>query len=87
MTYNIGYDLDKPDQNYAALTAYLTKIGAVRVLESQWVVRSDLKPLELLNAITAGGKVGSSDRLLVGEMPRAAWRNLLISTEKMQVLS
>lgn len=39
MRYVISYDLDKPGQNYTAVTNALEKSGAKRVLFSQWVLR------------------------------------------------
>ena len=87
MLYCISYDLDRPNQNYAAVSAYLTRIGAVRVLESQWAVTSNRSAVDLCNDIVAGGKLGDSDRLLVSEMNRnTAWRNLLVNNPAMQAL-
>lgn len=39
MLYLISYDLIKPGKDYAALIDELKKLGAKRILLSQWVVR------------------------------------------------
>jgi hypothetical protein len=38
--YVVSYDLSKPEQEYPHLLDYLRLIGARRLLDSQWIVRS-----------------------------------------------
>lgn len=46
-TLLIGYDLDKPDQDYSDLIAAIKKLGAWwHHLDSTWLVKSDLTPKE-----------------------------------------
>lgn len=39
-SYLLTYDLFRPGQNYPALITALTNAGAVRILQSTWVLRS-----------------------------------------------
>jgi hypothetical protein len=75
--YWIGYDLDKPGQDYSDLLARLRALGAVRVLKSDWLLgHNSTTPEQIRNDLQRF--LDSNDRIIVGELRNnAAWRNLL----------
>jgi hypothetical protein len=77
MRYLISYDLRAPGKNYEPLWKALRELGALRVLESEWVVRrTDTTPMGLATYVTQF--MDDNDRLLVTEMPdNYAYRALL----------
>lgn len=78
--YLISYDLDKPGKDYKDLLAFLRQIGATRILESVWLLKSNLSHEALRDQIRANGRMDSSDRILVaGLSGAAAWYNLMVS--------
>jgi hypothetical protein len=80
--YLISYDINEKDKaEYAGLWAHLRKIGATKILYSEWVVKGnkddagsiydDIVPL-----------IRPKDRLLVQEVTfNAAWDKLLIADD------
>jgi hypothetical protein len=83
--YLISYDLDKPGQNYDRVTARLKQHGAVRVLLSQWALKTTWSAIQLRDDLQANG-IDSSDRLLVTEL-RGEWAfsNVLASEQFKQI--
>jgi hypothetical protein len=81
--YLISYDLDRPGpQNYDRLIARLQKLGATRILYSQWLLkfRANAAALEsdLMNYIDP-----ATDTFLVTALTRdTAWHNLMISDDE-----
>ena len=74
-TLLIGYDLDKPDQDYSDLIAAIKKLGAWwHHLDSTWLVKSDLTPKEARDLLAK--HIGDSDELLVLTVTgrTAAWK-------------
>jgi hypothetical protein len=69
--YLISYDLDKPGQNYERVIARLKQHGAVRVLFSQWALKTTWSAIQLRDDLQANG-IDTSDRLLVAEL-RGEW--------------
>lgn len=72
--YLIGYDLDKPDQNYKELFKAIEAIGGSywHCLDSTWIVKSNLTAIQLCNSLSK--HIGSSDKLLVAALSKdAAW--------------
>ena len=72
MRYIISYDLVAPDRDYQPLWDELARLGATRVLQSQWVVRH--------GETTASGLrdhfnkfIDSNDRLLVTCLDSSEW--------------
>ncbi len=77
--YWIGYDLDKPGQNYDELIRRLKQLGAQRILKSDWLLPSNTLDAEKLRN-DLRQYIDANDRLLVSEQKdHAAWHNLLIS--------
>ena len=75
--YRVGYDLDKPGQDYHPLIKRLRSLGAQRALESDWVLRSTASAVEIRDDLMRF--IDSNDRLLVTALTgEAAWSNLLI---------
>lgn len=71
----MGYDLDRPGQNYPRLEAALKAFGTWwHGLDSTWIVRADLSAVELRDQLSA--LVDSSDKLLVVDITAdaAAWK-------------
>ncbi len=79
--YWIGYDLDKPGQDYSDLIARLKELSAVRVLKSDWLLgHNNTNPKEIRDDLTRF--LDSNDRIMVAELRNnAAWRNLLATNE------
>lgn len=76
----ISYDLDKPGQNYERLIKRLREHGCIRVLMSQWVLRTTWTAMQLRDDLA--NYVDSNDRLLVvGLTGEAAWTSLLSTGE------
>lgn len=71
--YLIGYDLDKPDQDYKDLIDAIKKIGNWwHCLDSTWIVQSEMSATALRDTLTA--HIGNSDKLLVTTLSgTAAW--------------
>lgn len=85
--YLITYDLDRPGQDYTDLLAYLRKLGATRVLESVWLLKSDLEHGALRDQIRSNGRVDTNDRILVvGLNGAGAWHNLMVNDAKVKEL-
>lgn len=63
--YLISYDLIKPEKDYPDLIAALERMGAKRVLLSEWMVRSQKTIREAYDAVFTEGKMGPKDKLLV----------------------
>lgn len=71
----ISYDLDRPGQNYERLTTRLKQLGAVRVLMSQWALKSQYGAKALRDDILQ--YMDSNDRLLVTQVGDWAYSNLM----------
>ena len=83
MKWLISYDLDAPGQNYKQLDDELVRVGAVRVLASQWVLESQYSAVQLRDHFRLF--IDSSDRLLVSTLgPWASW-NIMIDINKLSV--
>ena len=68
MRYSISYDLIAPGKNYDALWAALRNLGAVRILESQWLTsRVETSPLAIANYLLQF--MDRNDRIFVTEVP------------------
>ncbi len=69
--YLISYDLMTPGKDYTNLWAFLRRLGGVRVLESEWMIRwvsaTPTTPLDLANATLQ--HMDRNDRILVTEVP------------------
>jgi hypothetical protein len=62
----IAYDLDKPGQNYDAIHEQLEEWGAKRVLESAWMLNTNLTTEEMRDTLTeTDGLLDSNDRLVI----------------------
>lgn len=78
--YLISYDLDKPGQDYPRLIGELERLGAVRVLYSEWVFRSTSSAKEIRDWLKSF--IDSNDMLLVVALTgEAAWTSLMVSTD------
>lgn len=77
MRYSISYDLRAPGKDYKSLWKALADIGAVRVLESQWLTsRGSTTPLVIANYCLQ--HMDANDRIFVTEVPdNYAYRSLL----------
>jgi len=86
--YLISYDISEKDAaEYQPLWDLLKKIGAVKILYSEWVVLAGANEAgDIYNRIAPLTK--PPDRLLVQEMGmNAAWDKLLISDEAFRKLA
>jgi hypothetical protein len=74
-THLIGYDLDKPGQDYTDLEKAIKELGTWwHCLDSTWIVKSDLTDTQILNKLKV--QIDSNDKLLVVTLTgSAAWIN------------
>jgi len=78
--YLISYDLDKPGQDYHRLIKELERLGAVRVLYSQWVFRSTSPAKQIRDWLKSF--IDGNDMLLVVALTgEAAWTSLMVSND------
>jgi hypothetical protein len=76
----VSYDLDKPGQDYKDLIDALQKLGAKRIMFSDWLVNSNYTSEQLRNHLAQF--MDGNDRILVAGLTGvAAWRNLMISPD------
>ena len=84
--YVVSYDLDQPGpQNYDRLIARLQKLGAIRILYSQWLLKFNANAAalesDLINYIDP-----ATDTFLVTALTRdTAWNKLMISDSEFRV--
>ena len=74
-TYLVGYDLDKPGQDYADLIARLEGFGTWwHHLDSTWIIKSDLTHIQIRDELQK--HIDANDKLLVVNITgdAAAWR-------------
>lgn len=73
----ISYDLDKPGQNYESVHKLLKKLGAKRVLESTWALKSHDTSCEAIgNALRPpNGPLDKNDEFVVVEFDK--WATLV----------
>lgn len=78
-SYIVTYDLHGPSRDYDKLFSYIRGLSfAKRLLESVWLVESDLSAPNLRDALVR--HVDSNDSVLVIKSGgSAAWRGLLVS--------
>lgn len=69
MKYVISYDLDLPGKDYTALLNELRRLGATRILLSQWLLNSPNTASQLRDHFRQ--YIDANDRLLVN--PLGAW--------------
>jgi acyl-CoA synthetase (NDP forming) len=83
LAYWVGYDLDKPGQDYTDLINALQKLGAKRVMYSDWLVSSQMSAVQLRDYLRTF--MDSNDRIVVAALPGdVAWANPMISHEIIQ---
>ena len=76
--YLISYDLDKPGQDYPRLVKELERLGAIRILYSEWIFRSTSSAVEIRDWLKSF--IDGNDMLLVvGLTGEAAWTSLMIT--------
>ncbi len=81
-TFLVGYDLDKPDQDYKSLIEKLKSYGTWwHNLDSTWLIRAG-------DTVTTSGlrdelkaQIGSSDKLLVMEVTGVSWASVGFTKE------
>lgn len=69
--YMVSYDLLTPGQNYEGLRNELQRLGAKRILLSQWVMRNDASASALRNHFRQF--IDTNDRLFVNAMDLQDW--------------
>jgi|HubBroStandDraft_5_1064220.scaffolds.fasta_scaffold541154_2 hypothetical protein len=85
MLYWIGYDLDKPGQDYKDLLDRLRQLGAKRILKSDWLLESELVSQAIWSDLRRF--MDSNDRLMVSEVcHNAYWNNLLTDGETVKAV-
>ena len=79
--YLISYDLDKPGQDYPRLIKELERLGAVRILYSEWIFQSTSSAVQIRDWLTSF--IDGNDMLLVVALTgEAAWTRLMVSTDR-----
>lgn len=64
--FGVSYDLPKPGQDYPSLTTALKNLGAKKILQSHWVLRSASTAVELREHLKPF--IDSNDRLFVDQI-------------------
>lgn len=83
--YMVSYDLNRPGQDYTALIQALEQIGAVKVLYSQWILRTTYSAEQLRNYLWQF--MDGNDSLLVTRLSgEAAWIGMRVTHERLQQL-
>lgn len=71
-TLLVGYDLDKPGQNYAALEKKLKSLGAYwHCLDSTWMIKTNLTAAQLRDALKT--ILDLNDKLMVINVTGVNW--------------
>jgi hypothetical protein len=84
-TLLVGYDLNQPGQNYAALSARLKGFGTWwHHLDSTWLVCTELTAVQLRNELHA--LLDSSDELLVFDVTAKSWAGAGLSERALEWL-
>ena len=79
--YLISYDLDKPGQDYPRLIGELERLGAVRILYSEWILQSTSSAVQIRDWLKSF--IDGNDMLLVVALTgEAAWTRLMVSTDR-----
>jgi hypothetical protein len=83
--YLVSYDLDKPGQDYSRLISEIERLGGVRVLYSEWLLRSNANAEQLRDHLWAF--IDSNDMLLVVTLTgEAAWTGLMANSSVVKQL-
>ena len=83
--YLISYDLIAPHKEYPPLLDALKKMGAAKVLLSEWLVRSDLSAKDIRDMLKK--TIDANDKLLVVALTgEAAWTATMIPNDQMRKL-
>lgn len=75
MNYIIGYDLNRPHQDYPALIGAIQGLGLWwHCLDSTWIVKSNLTTTQIRDQL--GGHIDANDELLVVDITgkAASWK-------------
>jgi hypothetical protein len=79
--YMIVYDLEKRGESYEPLLDALRKLGALHVLYSKWVLRTNYNSVQLRDYLRKF--IDANDLLLVvGLNGEAAWTSLFVTDEQ-----
>ena len=80
MKWLVSYDLDKPGQDYKRIDTELKRLGAVRVLDSEWALESSKSAVQLRDYFNSF--IDSTDRLLISPLENWASWNLMTDINK-----
>ena len=76
--YLVSYDLDKPGQDYPRIITELERLGARKVLYSEWILRTTQTAMQLCTHLSSF--VDGNDKLLVVAITgEAAWTSLMVT--------
>lgn len=79
--YLVSYDLDKPGQDYSKLTNELERLGAIRILYSEWIMKNEADAVAIRDHLR--GFIDANDMLLVVALTgEAAWTSLMVSNDR-----
>ena len=68
MKYIIGYDLRKPNRDYENIKETLEQLGAIKVLQSQWMLNCSKDIDELFDIISK--EIDDDDGILIVSLGR-----------------
>lgn len=79
-TQMIGYDLNRPGQNYPELIEAIKKLGNWwHCLDSTWLVVTDWSPIQIREHLKP--HIDRGDELLVATLTRGSWASVGFSDE------
>ncbi len=83
-TYLIAYDLVGRDEDYPPLWKALAALGAVRILKSDWLVRSGNTSVQLREHLKQ--YIDTNDRLFITRVDAWAYYNIMNPAEAAKLL-
>ena len=79
--YLVSYDLDKPGQDYPRIIRELERLGAIRILYSEWILQTAWTAMQLCTHLQSF--IDGNDMLLVVALTgEAAWTSLMVSNDR-----
>ena len=84
--YLISYDLVQPGKDYSKLISEIERLGGVKILFSEWVLRSQSSAEQLRDHLTKFGVDGNDMLLVLALTGEAAWNRLMVSNETFKKL-
>lgn len=81
----VSYDLLKQGQDYSKLISEIERLGGVKILYSEWVLKSTWSAVQVRDHLQQF--IDTNDMLLVVALTgEAAWTSLMVSSDRFKQL-